>query len=139
MTHLASSPPFNVPIEVDAADIDFMDHVNNAAYLKWVQHAVIAHWRRFASVEDVARHLWVATKHEITYRKPAFLDDQIFATVVLDKLQGSRAFYRTWIKRGADLLAEAQSVWCCLDATTLRPVRIGNSIKERFSTNISAV
>lgn len=136
MTAFASSPPFDVQIVVDAADIDFMDHVNNAAYLKWVQHAVIEHWRRFASVEDLARHLWVATKHEITYRKPAFLDDQVFATVVLDNLQGPRAFYRTWIKRGAELLAEAQSVWCCLDAVTLRPVRIGSSIMESFSADL---
>ncbi len=68
MTAFASSPPFDVPIVVDAADIDFMD-LNNAAYLKWVQHAVIEHWRRFASVEDVARHLWLATKGSVAKRR----------------------------------------------------------------------
>lgn len=112
------SPPFDVPISVDPADIDFMEHVNNATYLKWVQHAVIAHWQRFALAEDVDRHLWIATRHEITYRKPAFLDDQIIATVILDKLHGTRAFYRTCIRRGTELLAEVQSIWCCLDAAT---------------------
>ena len=33
-------------IAIDAADIDFMGHVNNASYLKWVQEAVINHWQR---------------------------------------------------------------------------------------------
>lgn len=132
MVDRTSSPPFDVPIAVDPADIDFMDHVNNATYLTWVQRAVIAHWRRFASAEDVARHLWIATRHEITYRKPALLGDHLVATVILDKLQGTRAFYRTCIGRGTDLLAEAQSIWCCLDAESLRPVRIGQSIRERF-------
>ncbi|OZA68875.1 MAG: thioesterase, partial [Sphingomonadales bacterium 39-62-4] len=31
--------PHLVPISVDPADIDFMGHVNNASYLKWVQDA----------------------------------------------------------------------------------------------------
>ena len=31
-------------IRVVPSDIDFMGHVNNASYLKWVQDAVIDHW-----------------------------------------------------------------------------------------------
>uniref|UniRef100_UPI001EF950E3 terminus macrodomain insulation protein YfbV n=1 Tax=Enterobacter bugandensis TaxID=881260 RepID=UPI001EF950E3 len=38
-----------------------------------------------APVEAVAEHLWVALKHEITYRKPAFLEDDVVATVLLEK------------------------------------------------------
>ena len=74
------------PISVDASEIDFMGHVNNAHYLKWVQDAVIAHWQNIAPPQAVAEHLWVALKHEITYRKPAFLDDQVIATVMLEKV-----------------------------------------------------
>ena len=66
------------PISVDASEIDFMGHVNNAHYLKWVQDAVIDHWRALAPAEAVAAHLWVALKHEITYRRPTFLDDPAF-------------------------------------------------------------
>ncbi len=124
--------PHYFPIGIDPADIDFMGHVNNASYLKWVQAAVISHWQRLAPPEAVAEHLWVALKHEITYRKPAFLDDDVIATVLLEKVQGARAFYATIIKRGEDVLAEVKSSWCCLDAETLRPARLAREVVERF-------
>jgi acyl-CoA thioester hydrolase len=127
-----SSIPYDYPVGIDQADIDFMGHVNNASYLKWVQAAVISHWQRLAPPDAVAAHLWVALKHEITYRKPAFLDDDVVATVLLKKVQGARAFYETIIKRGEDVLAEVTSSWCCLDAETLRPSRLARSVIDRF-------
>ena len=126
------SIPFDVPIGVDPADIDFMGHVNNASYLKWVQEAVVSHWQKLAPADAVATHLWVALKHEITYRKPTFLDDQVIATVLLEKVQGARAFYQTVIRRGEEVLAEVRSSWCCVDANTLRPARLAASVVERF-------
>lgn len=127
-----SSAPYSYPISIEPADIDFMGHVNNASYLKWVQAAVISHWQRLAPTEAITTHLWVALKHEITYRKPAFLDDTVIATVFLRKVEGARASYDTIIKRGEDILAEVTSSWCCLDARTRRPARLARSIIERF-------
>ena len=124
--------PHSFPIPIDPADIDFMGHVNNAHYLSWVQEAVLAHWRKIAPPDAVAAHLWVALKHEITYRRPAFLDDQVIATVILEKVQGARAFYETIIKRGEDVLAEVKSSWCCIDAETLRPARLASDVIARF-------
>ncbi|MDP1028639.1 thioesterase family protein [Sphingomonas sp. KR1UV-12] len=124
--------PHQFAIAVDPADIDFMGHVNNASYLKWVQDAVVSHWQKLAPAEAVAEHLWVALRHEITYRKPAFLDDEVIATVVLEKVQGARAFYETIIRRGEEVLAEVRSSWCCLDAATLRPARLARSVIDRF-------
>ena len=69
-----------------------------------MQEAVLAHWRTIAPPDAVAAHLWVALKHEITYRKPAFLDDEVIAKVLLERIQGARAFYETIIKRGEEVL-----------------------------------
>ena len=124
--------PHHHIIGILPADIDFMGHVNNARYLNWVQDAVVSHWQKIAPPQAVAEHLWVALKHEITYRKPAFLNDDVIATVILEKVQGARAFYQTLIKRGEEVLAEVQSSWCCLDAETMRPARIAKDIAERF-------
>lgn len=122
----------NHTIGILPADIDFMGHVNNARYLNWVQDAVVAHWQKLAPPQAVAEHLWVALKHEITYRKPAFLNDEVIATVVLEKVEGARAFYATLIKRGEDVLAEVKSSWCCIDAKTLRPARVAKDIVAHF-------
>jgi acyl-CoA thioester hydrolase len=119
-------------LAIAPGDIDFMGHVNNAVYLTWVQEAVIAYWRRVAPAEAVAAHLWVAIRHEITYRRPAFLDDTIVASVVADGVQGARAFFSTIISRGEEILAEVKSSWCCLDAATMRPARLARDVVRLF-------
>ena len=129
---MTKSIPHLYPIGIDPADIDFMGHVNNASYLKWVQDAVVSHWQKLAPADAVTAHLWVALKHEITYRKPTFLGDDVIATVLLEKVQGARAFYDTVIRRGEEVVAEVKSSWCCLDAETLRPARLARDIVERF-------
>jgi acyl-CoA thioester hydrolase len=124
--------PHDHNLTIEPNDIDHMGHVNNAVYLSWVQEAVVAYWEKIAPKEDVARHLWVALKHEITYRRPAFLDDDVIATVIAERVEGARAFFTTIVKRGEDVLAEVESSWCALDATTRRPIRVAKEIAARF-------
>ncbi|MHA3840377.1 acyl-CoA thioesterase [Sphingomonas aestuarii] len=124
--------PHDHNLTIEPNDIDHMGHVNNAVYLSWVQEAVVAYWEKIAPKEDVARHLWVALKHEITYRRPAFLDDDVIATVIAERVEGARAFFTTIVKRGEEVLAEVESSWCALDATTRRPIRVAKEIAARF-------
>jgi len=123
---------FLYPVAITPADIDHMGHVNNSVYLKWVQDAVVDYWRSVAPPEAVAAHLWVALKHEITYRKPTFLQDTVVAEVIAEKVEGARAFFRTVVKRGEDVISEIQSCWCCLDAVSLRPARLAREVTSRF-------
>lgn len=120
------------PLAVAPADIDHMGHVNNAVYLSWVQDAVVAYWERVAPAEAVAKHLWVALRHEITYRRPAFLDDTIVATVVAERVEGVRAYFSTLIQRGEEVLVEVKSTWCSLDSMTKRPARLARDVVSRF-------
>lgn len=120
------------PVSIHPADIDHMGHVNNSVYLRWVQDAVVDYWRSIAPPEAVAKHLWVALKHEITYRKPTFVQDAVVAEVFAEKVQGTRAFFRTVLRRGEDVLSEVTSCWCCLDAATQRPARLAREVVSRF-------
>ncbi len=123
---------FTYRVRIAPDDIDHMGHVNNAVYLRWVQEAVVSYWQKVAPSEAVASHLWVALKHEITYRKPAFLNDQVVADVLAESMQGARAFFQTVIKRGEEVVAEVKSSWCCLDAATRRPARLARDVVQRF-------
>ena len=123
---------FRHPIAIDQTDIDHMGHVNNAVYLKWVQEAVVDYWSSVAPPQAVGQHLWVALKHEITYLRPTFLTDNVVAEVIAEKVEGARAFFRTVLKRGDDVLSEISSTWCCLDASSLRPARLARDIVGRF-------
>ena len=123
---------FRHSIGIAPADNDHMGHVNNSVYLRWVQDAVVHYWERVAPAEAVASHLWVALKHEITYRRPAFLDDEMVAEVIAEKMLGARAFFNTIIKRGEEVVAEVKSCWCCLDAASRRPARLAADVVVRF-------
>ena len=123
---------FDYELDVVASDIDEMGHVNNAVYLTWVQAAVLRHWRRLAPSDVAASLRWVALQHRITYRRAALLDDHVVVRVALQKIHGARAFYRTMIKHGDEILAEVESSWCCVDSVTRRPVRLAREIIARF-------
>lgn len=123
---------FRHSVAIDPNDIDHMGHVNNSVYLRWVQDAVVDYWQSVAPSEAVASHLWVALKHEITYRRPTFLDDIVVAEVIAQRVQGARAMFSTIVRRGEEVLAEINSSWCCLDAATRRPARLARDVIERF-------
>jgi len=123
---------FRHPVRIEPSDIDHMGHVNNAVYLRWVQDAVVRYWETVAPPDAVARHLWVALRHEISYRKPAFLEDGVVAEVIAERMQGARSFFSTIIRRGEEVLAEVSSSWCCLDAATKRPARLARDVVGRF-------
>src|SRR3546814_13541539 len=110
---MGASVPTEFAGSTEPDDIDFMGHVNYASYLKWVQAAVLSQWRRIAPPDAVAAHLWVALKHEITYRKPAFLEDQIVASVMLEKVQRESAFYERSEERrvGKECVSTCRSRW----------------------------
>ena len=91
-----------------------------------------AGWEAVAPAEAVAEHLWVALKHEISYRRPAFLEDGLVAEVIAERMHGARSYFTTFIRRGEELLAEVRSSWCCLDSTTHRPARLARDVVERF-------
>ena len=123
---------FRHAIAILPTDIDHMGHVNNSVYLKWVQDAVVDYWRSVAPADAVASHLWVALKHEISYRKPTFLADTVVAEVIAEKVEGARAYFTTVVRRGQDVLSEVKSTWCCLDSASLRPVRLARDVISRF-------
>lgn len=123
---------FRHAIAIDPSDIDHMGHVNNSVYLKWVQDAVVDYWQSVAPADAVATHLWVALKHEISYRKPTFLQDKVVAEVIAEKVEGARAYFTTVVKRGQEVLSEVKSCWCCLDSDSLRPVRLARDVIARF-------
>src|SRR4051795_2468932 len=115
-------------IAIEPTDIDHMGHVNNAVYLKWVQEAVVDYWSSVAPPSAVAKHLWVALKHEITYLRPTFLQDNVVAEVIAERVQGARAFFRTVVRRGDGVPSEPRRCGSCPAAASLRPARLARDI-----------
>src|SRR5205807_9618642 len=58
-------------------DIDEQNHVNNTVYLRPVHAVATAQWRAIASPEAQETIGWVVLRHEIDYKAPAALGDEI--------------------------------------------------------------
>jgi acyl-CoA thioester hydrolase len=112
-------------------DIDGLGHVNNVVYLRWMQEAAAAHWSTRASPELQTQVIWVVTRHEIDYKAPAFVGEQLVARTWVGEPAGA-----TWerfieIRRAGDdkLLARGRSVYAALDPATGRPRRVEANLR----------
>lgn len=131
----APADAFELAITIRPEDIDELGHVNNVTYLRWVQEVALAHWRAAASPEEQARLVWVVVRHEIDYKRAAFLGDAIIARTWVGAAARRRFERHTELLRAADhkILARSLTVWCPIDRTTKRPTDVSSEIRARFS------
>ena len=130
---------YEIEIKVKSTDIDLMGHVNNVVYLRYIQDAAVAHWTAKASDADQKAYFWVVTRHEIDYKRPAFLKDIIIAKTWVGAAKNGLFERFTALSRKEDgkLIAQARTIWCPVDPQTKRPIQVGESVYKRFSTNRS--
>ena len=116
-------------------DIDLMGHVNNVVYLRWVQELAIAHWQAEAPMEDQAKLLWVVVRHEIDYKRAAFLGDEIIGRTWVGKASRLAFDRHSEILRASDrkVLVRARTVWCPIDPETRKPTDVSPEVRARFS------
>lgn len=125
---------FEQLIAVRPEDIDERGHVNNVVYLRWVQEVAGAHWTRATTPAERAALGWVVLRHEIDYKLPARLGDQIVARTWVGENTAATYERHVELLRAADgrLLARARSLWCPVDPQTGRPRRMDPALNERF-------
>ena len=130
-----SSAPFGMTVSVLPGDIDGQNHVNNTVYLRWVQEVASAHWQAIASSEAQADIGWVVLRHEIDYKAPACLGDDVVLRTWVGKASRLTFERFTEIRRRSDsqLLSTARTLWCPINAQTGRPVRVPVDVREQFS------
>jgi acyl-CoA thioester hydrolase len=126
---------FTQRFPVDAADIDELGHVNNIVYLRYAQDIAIAHWRSRATPEMIENYVWVVMRHEVDYRAPLMLGDDVEVRTWVDHAPQGAAWARfiEIRKAGVDKpSAQIKSNWALLDAKTRRVRRVPMEIVERF-------
>ena len=101
-----SSTPFEISVSVMPGDIDEQNHVNNTVYLRWVQEIATAHWQAIASSEAQEGVGWVVLRHEIDYKTPACLGDDV-VLLPTPMTEGTRAIR---VSKKDDQLA-AEELW----------------------------
>jgi acyl-CoA thioester hydrolase len=130
-----SSARFEMVIPVLPGDIDEQNHVNNTVYLRWVQDIATAHWRAVASPKAQKSIGWVVLRHEIDYKGPATLGDEVVLCTWIGEATRLTFERFTEIRRKSDarLLSQARTLWCPIDAQAGRPVRVSADVRAQFS------
>jgi acyl-CoA thioester hydrolase len=133
---------FELPITVQPADIDRQNHVNNTVYVRWIQEVATAHWEARAPADSRDAIGWVVLRHEIDYKSPACLDDELLLRTWVGK--ATRATFERFVeirRLTADLrsptsglLASARTLWVPINPETAKPTRVPPEVRARFST-----
>jgi acyl-CoA thioester hydrolase len=130
--------PFTVTIAVDASDIDELGHVNNAAYVRWLERCA---WRHSETLGlGVAEYkaldkAMVVLRHEIDYLAAAYLgDDVVVATWIVESDNRLRLTRHFQILRPADqtTLLRARSTFVCIELSTGRARRMPAIFTETY-------
>lgn len=135
---MSAAARHTIEITVAEGDADELGHVNNAYYLRFVEEAARAHSAaRGLALADYRRlgALPLVRAHSIHDRLPALPGDRLRVTTEIVRLEPVRAVRRTEVRRASDdaLLAEAETEWVWVDASSGRPVRVPPAVRRAFS------
>jgi acyl-CoA thioester hydrolase len=132
-------PLFDLPIRVYWEDTDAGGVVYHASYLRFLERAR-SEWLRSQGVDQWrlrAEHgvLFVIHELRVRFRAPARLDDELRATIDAFTRRSASITFAQCILRVPDgaTLIEADVRTACVDAASLRPRRIPESLLAEYS------
>ena len=129
-------PVHRLQIIVPAEAVDRNRHVNNVAYVQWMQDAAIAHSAATGCTRmtEAIGATWVARMHRIEYLSPAFAGEAITILTWVADFRKVRSLRRYRFIRAADqrVLAQGETDWVLVDVATGRPRGIPAELANLF-------
>jgi acyl-CoA thioester hydrolase len=119
---------FTVNIEINKEDIDNLNHVNNAVYVKWMDEVARKHWDYLTKDNPFNDYIWVVSRHEIDYKSEALFDDKIIAKTWVGETKGVTSERFIYFYKGEVLIAKSKTIWVLLNANTFKPTRIREKV-----------
>jgi acyl-CoA thioester hydrolase len=117
--------------------IDGNGHVNNVAYVQWMQDAAVEHFASIGGIDlmHAAGGTWVARSHRIEYLRPAFVGDRIEVRTWVGDVRRVRSLRRYEFVRMTDqeVLARGETDWVFVDTESGRPAPIPEEIRSVFA------
>jgi acyl-CoA thioester hydrolase len=124
---------FSTGVTVRFAETDAQGVAHNSAYLVWFEVARIAYLAEYAGGYPALRaqglESFVLESH-VRYRSPAHFDDRLTIHARIGELRGARFRFDYEVTRNGDVVADGWTSHACVDAKTLRPVRIPTKLVE---------
>lgn len=129
---------FTTRITVEPDAIDVNQHVNNLAYLRWMQDAATDH--STAQGWSFERYVafgsgWFVRSHFIEYLHPAFVGDVLNLHTWVHAMAPRSSPRRYCFVRDKDgeIIAKAETQWVFVNFGSGRPARIPTEVSSSFS------
>ena len=125
---------FTYTLTVPQSVIDEYGHVNNVAYVQWMQEAAIRHGESMPEYKQPENTGWFVREHRIEYLSPAYLGDEIEVRTWASEMRRVRAQRKYEFIRKADgkVVVKAETQWIFVELTTGRPIPIPAEILALF-------
>ncbi|MGZ8999044.1 MAG: acyl-CoA thioesterase [Allosphingosinicella sp.] len=125
---------FEKPITAQPEDIDELGHVNNAAWVRWIQDMATAHWQATAPAEHRNAYVWVVVRHEIDYLRAAAPGETVIGRTWVGQAPKGARFDRHVEFVGTDgkPKVRAKTTWAILDRMSGRPLRVPPEVAAAF-------
>lgn len=121
-------------IQVTPEIVDRNAHVNNVAYVQWLQDAAVAHARASGCTALTTKlgATWVVRTHHIEYLRPVFAGESITVLTWVANFRKVRSLRKYRLVRANDqaVVAEAETDWVLVDAATGRPRAIPQEVQQ---------
>jgi acyl-CoA thioester hydrolase len=129
-------PVYRFEMLVPAEVVDRNRHVNNVAYVQWMQDAAVRHSAATGCTRltEAIGATWVARMHRIEYLSPAFAGDVLTVLTWIADFRKVRSLRGYQFVRAADqkVLAQGETEWVLVDASTGRPRGIPDEMAALF-------
>lgn len=125
---------FEKTIEVQQEDIDYLQHVNNVRYVKWVQDIAKSHWNSLTTSEQQLQLVWVVLSHNIHYKAAAVLGDILLLKTYVIATSGVTCtrIVEMINTKNNKLIVHSETKWCLLKRKNKKPARITKEIQTLF-------
>jgi acyl-CoA thioester hydrolase len=118
------------------AETDAQGIANNAEYLVWFEVARVAYLARFRGGYSSLRDDGVEAltlEANARYLSPAYFDDRLTIHTRCVDLRGARFRFEYVVERNGQRIAEGSTGHACVDAASLRPMRVPGWLKDEIT------
>ena len=131
------SSVYSKTIIVPETAIDENGHVNNVAYVQWMQDIAVQHYESIGGTNpmQLVGATWVVREHRIEYLLPAFTGEEIEIKTWVENIRRVRSLRKYEFMRKADgqVIVRGETDWVFVDVKTGAPRAIPEEVSKVFA------
>lgn len=129
------SPIYSKTIIIPQSAIDENGHVNNVAYVQWMQGIAVEHYASIGGIEAQGPDAtWVVREHRVEYFLPAFEGQEIVISTWVENIRRVRSLRKYEFIRKSDgkVLVKGETDWVFINIKTGTPQAIPEKVMGVF-------